>query len=62
VISALPQLSQVNPDVSSGVAVWAHVGGFITGMILIKLFEKRSLVAERNAVRRSQALWPGARP
>lgn len=60
VISALPQLSQVNPDVSSGVAVWAHVGGFITGMILIKLFEKPSLVAERDAIRRSHQLWPGA--
>jgi membrane associated rhomboid family serine protease len=59
VISALPQLSQVNPDVSSGVAVWAHVGGFITGMLLIKLFEKRSLVAERDAIRRSHQLWPG---
>jgi membrane associated rhomboid family serine protease len=59
VISALPQLSQVSPDVSSGVAVWAHVGGFITGMILIKLFENRALVAERDALRRSRQLWPG---
>jgi membrane associated rhomboid family serine protease len=59
VISALPQLSQVNPDVSSGVAVWAHVGGFITGMILIKLFEKPSLVAERGQIRRSRQVWPG---
>jgi membrane associated rhomboid family serine protease len=59
VISALPQLSQVNPDVSSGVAVWAHVGGFITGMILIKLFEKPSLVAERGQIRRSRQAWPG---
>ena len=59
VISALPQLSQVNPDVSSGVAVWAHVGGFITGVVLIKLFEKPALVSEREAIRRSQQLWPG---
>src|SRR5262249_44563030 len=29
-------------DVSSGgVAVWAHIGGFISGMLLIKLFERR---------------------
>ena len=60
VISALPQLSQVNPDVSSGVAVWAHVGGFLTGMILIKFFENRTLVAERDALRRSRQLWPGS--
>jgi membrane associated rhomboid family serine protease len=58
VISALPQLSQVNPDVSGGVAVWAHVGGFITGVILIKLFEKPALVAQRDAIRRSRQLWP----
>jgi len=29
------------------VAVWAHVGGFIAGVILIKLFENRSLVRRR---------------
>lgn len=59
VISALPQLSQVNPDVSGGVAVWAHVGGFLTGVILIKLFEKPALVSERDAIRRARQLWPG---
>ena len=58
-ISALPSLSQVNPDVSSGVAVWAHVGGFVAGMALIKLFEKPALVAERDAVRRAHQAWPG---
>jgi membrane associated rhomboid family serine protease len=56
-ITALPSLSQVNPDVSSGVAVWAHVGGFVTGMVLIKLFEKPQLVAEREAAARGQQFW-----
>jgi membrane associated rhomboid family serine protease len=28
-------------ETSGGVAVWAHVGGFITGVILIKLFPAR---------------------
>jgi len=37
----------VRPDVSSGVAVWAHIGGFVAGMILIKLFENPTLVARR---------------
>jgi membrane associated rhomboid family serine protease len=55
-ITALPQLSQVNPDVSSGVAVWAHVGGFVAGMLLIKLFEKPDRVAERQAAGRAR-LW-----
>lgn len=47
VVSALPDLMAVRPDVSGGVAVWAHVGGFVTGMILVKLFENRRLVARR---------------
>jgi len=38
----------VRPEVSSGVAVWAHIGGFVTGLILVKLFEKPNLVARRS--------------
>jgi membrane associated rhomboid family serine protease len=60
-IAALPQLSQVNPDVSSGVAVWAHVGGFIAGALLIKVFEKPSFVEERETARRSRQIWPQSR-
>ncbi|HEY2374432.1 MAG TPA: rhomboid family intramembrane serine protease [Gemmatimonadaceae bacterium] len=56
-ITALPSLSQVSPDVSSGVAVWAHVGGFVTGMVLIKLFEKPERVAERQAAARPPQVW-----
>ena len=52
VLSGLPELATVNTEVSGGVAVWAHVGGFVTGAVLIKIFERRTLVAERNAVRR----------
>jgi len=48
VMGALPQLSTMRPDVSGGVAVWAHVGGFVTGVLLVKLFEDRSLVARRS--------------
>jgi membrane associated rhomboid family serine protease len=29
---------------SGGVAVWAHVGGFVAGLLLIKPFENRRLV------------------
>ena len=32
-----------------GVAFWAHVGGFVAGVALIKLFEKRKLVAAKRA-------------
>jgi membrane associated rhomboid family serine protease len=47
VITGLPELMAVRPDVSGGVAVWAHIGGFVAGMVLIKLFENRTLVARR---------------
>jgi membrane associated rhomboid family serine protease len=31
-----------------GVAVWAHVGGFVAGLVLVKLFENRELVEARK--------------
>jgi membrane associated rhomboid family serine protease len=46
----------VRADVSSGVAVWAHIGGFLAGMILVKVFENPRLVAQRNAIRQ-QRQW-----
>jgi membrane associated rhomboid family serine protease len=52
VIAGLPQLSPVRPEVSSGgVAVWAHIGGFLAGMLLIRLFAKPDLLAQRRAAR-----------
>ncbi|HEX8243141.1 MAG TPA: rhomboid family intramembrane serine protease [Longimicrobium sp.] len=33
---------------TGGVAVWAHVGGFVAGVVLIKVFQNRSLVAARQ--------------
>lgn len=39
------ELGPMRPEVSSGVAVWAHVGGFVTGVILIKVFTTGSVVA-----------------
>jgi membrane associated rhomboid family serine protease len=41
----LAEAGPMRPDVSSGVAVWAHVGGFVTGLLLIKFFENPVLVA-----------------
>jgi membrane associated rhomboid family serine protease len=37
-----------DPLGESGVAVWAHVGGFVAGVVLVKLFENRKLVAARQ--------------
>jgi membrane associated rhomboid family serine protease len=47
VLGGLPMLSSVRPDVSSGVAVWAHIGGFLAGIVLIRLFENPALVTRR---------------
>jgi membrane associated rhomboid family serine protease len=48
--------SPVRAEVSGGVAVWAHIGGFVTGMLLVKVFENPRLVAQRNAIR-EQRQW-----
>jgi membrane associated rhomboid family serine protease len=42
------------PDGGSSVAVWAHIGGFVAGMVLVKVFENPRLVAERNAIRKER--------
>ena len=39
-LAGLPQLSAVDSNVMGGVAVWAHVGGFIAGAVLIRFFTK----------------------
>ena len=50
VISGLPELMQMRPEISGGVAVWAHVGGFVTGALLIKLFARKEFLTERAMV------------
>jgi membrane associated rhomboid family serine protease len=49
VLSGLPQLMSVDPDVSGGTAFWAHIGGFAAGLLLIKLFAREDLVARHRA-------------
>lgn len=41
-------------EAGSSVAVWAHIGGFIAGMVLVKVFENPRLVARRNAIRQER--------
>lgn len=45
----LPQLTRVG-DLSGGVAVWAHVGGFVAGVLLIRAFLQPDLVENRRAI------------
>jgi membrane associated rhomboid family serine protease len=45
-VAALPELTR-GADLRGGVAVWAHVGGFVAGVLLVKFFENRHLVVRR---------------
>ena len=56
-LAGLPQLSPMRPDISSGVAVWAHVGGFVAGVLLVKLFENHALVQRRTALGEARVVW-----
>jgi len=47
VIAALPALAQAQATVESGVAVMAHIGGFLAGAILVRLFQDDRLLEQR---------------
>ena len=57
VVAGLPDLLTVRTEVSGGVAVWAHVGGFVAGAVLVKLFENRELVRRRATAADARAVW-----
>jgi membrane associated rhomboid family serine protease len=48
----LQLLMGFSDPVGGGVAVWAHIGGFVAGLVLIKLFERKQQVARRWAAPR----------
>lgn len=45
----LPTLAGIGRG-SGGVAVWAHIGGFVAGAFLVRLFERSDLVARRRSI------------
>lgn len=45
---AFAQLGPLRNEVSGGVAVWAHVGGFVAGVVLVRLFEDQVRVERRT--------------
>ncbi len=49
-LNGLPQLLSPNPEIAGGVAVWAHVGGFVAGVLLIRLFSDPVLVQRRRDI------------
>ncbi len=57
VLSGLPALSPLRPEISGGVAFWAHIGGFVAGLLLVKWFEDEVLVNRRRAVSDAKVVW-----
>ena len=41
--------SVVADEGGGGVAFWAHLGGFVAGVVLIKIFERRDRVARHQS-------------
>jgi membrane associated rhomboid family serine protease len=50
VVAGLPDLMAVRREVSGGVAVWAHVGGFVAGLLLARFFVNERLHRARLAM------------
>jgi len=51
-IQLLMGFGQLGGGYTSGVAVWAHIGGFFAGLLLVKLFERPQLVSAKREGRR----------
>ena len=47
-LSGLTELGPMRNEVSTGVAAWAHIGGFVAGVVLVRFFEDSALVARRR--------------
>ena len=54
VVAGLPQLMTLDSEISGGVAVWAHIGGFVAGVVLVKLFVNEELHRRRLAMTDAQ--------
>ena len=49
-LQGIPQLTTLNTEISGGVAVWAHVGGFVAGAALVRFFVNENLHRRRLAL------------
>jgi membrane associated rhomboid family serine protease len=50
-LTGVSQLNQLQPDVTNGVAVWAHIGGFLAGLLLTRFFVNPDLLRARYQTR-----------
>lgn len=56
VLAGLPQLTMLQQDPAGGVAVWAHVGGFVAGVLLVRRFTHPERLARRQAAARAELM------
>jgi len=49
-LSGIPELLSPSPEIAGGVAVWAHVGGFLAGVLLVKAFMNPKLLQRRHDI------------
>ncbi|MBW7934790.1 MAG: rhomboid family intramembrane serine protease [Gemmatimonadaceae bacterium] len=49
-LSGLPEILAPSPEIAGGVAVWAHVGGFVAGVLLAKVFENPELAQRHRRI------------
>jgi membrane associated rhomboid family serine protease len=59
-LQVLGGFTRIGSSQEGGVAFWAHVGGFLAGVILVKLFERPDRVRSHRAGhwRPEQVGWP----
>lgn len=48
-LQVLGGFTRIGSDQQGGVAFWAHVGGFVAGVVLIKLFERHDRVRQHTS-------------
>jgi membrane associated rhomboid family serine protease len=48
-IQLLSGVSTIGSESEGGVAFWAHIGGFVAGVVLVLLFRRRDRVAQHQA-------------
>ncbi len=57
ILMGLPELTQVDRADTGGVAFGAHIGGFVAGLLLIKLFTKSELVEAHRQTHGRHFSW-----
>ena len=55
-LGGVPSLLGQGDDAGGGVAFWAHIGGFLAGVVLVFLFQNKDRVAMHEARRASKQL------